>query len=113
VSSELTIAQIFAYVTLTVTGLTVAVVSLVFLYRQNFGWKPIVLVVSKGLRGKGGEDTVLLIFEFEAWNRRNYPIVIRRASLDFENIKFLRNPEWNKKTMNSIYRVDLLIAETS
>ena len=95
---ELAIAQFVAYVTLTITGLTVSVVSLVFSYRNNFGWKPIMFAVTQGLKGLGGEKSYFLVFEFEVWNRRSYPIVIRSAVIEFKDIRFPEKPQWGDKT---------------
>ncbi|WP_300393165.1 hypothetical protein [Henriciella sp.] len=86
---ELAIAQFIAYVTLTLTGITVAVVSLRFSYRQNFGWKPLVFVPGHGMRG-GGDTPELyhIVLPVEFWNRRTYPLVLRSIMVEFSDMKF-------------------------
>lgn len=79
---ELAIAQFVAYVSLTIAGLTVAIVSLRFSYRQNLGWDPLLLITSHGLRSimiHGHAATLSMEF----WNRRKYPVVLRSAAVNF------------------------------
>jgi hypothetical protein len=82
-TAALQIAQLIAYVVLTLAGVIVA-------YRSNFGWKPLALVTSHGLRGGGGEpDVYYAIIRFEVWNRRKYPVVIRSMYVHFRTLKLL------------------------
>jgi hypothetical protein len=53
-----------------VASVIVAVVALAFNYRQNRGWKPVILVLQCGF------DQPFASIEFEVWNRRKYPVVI-------------------------------------
>lgn len=99
---ELAIAQFIAYVALTISGLTVAVVSLLFSYRQNFGWRPLLLVTSHGLQGMGSSPEILFAtLDLEIWNRRKYPLVLRDLSIEFSKVKLKEvpfdqrpNPDW-------------------
>lgn len=76
-------AQFIAYVTLTLTGLTVAFTSLVFTYRQHFGWPPIVLIAKTGMKSGTKPDLPRATFSLEFWNRRTYPLVVRSVSGEF------------------------------
>jgi hypothetical protein len=51
IAQNLPLAQLVAYVALTCAGVTVAIVSLSFSYRQNFGWRPSAIIWSHGLKG--------------------------------------------------------------
>ncbi len=84
------LAQVLAYTTLTLTSIIVAVVSLRFSYRQNFGWKPILLVSTHGMTGKpkkgskGESFTTSAVLKFEVWNRHTYPIVLEQVNVNFK-----------------------------
>lgn len=87
------VAQVLAYTTLTLTSIIVATVSLRFSYRQNFGWKPILIVATHGMNAKpvtsdkDGEADFFLTSAtliFEVWNRHTYPIVIDGLDVNFE-----------------------------
>lgn len=86
----LDIMQFIAYVTLTATGITVAVISLRHSYRNNFGWPPILLDVTHGLKSKNFEDRLgcAIFIELELWNRRTYPVVLRRLVFTSSRLKF-------------------------
>lgn len=82
------IAQFFAYTSLTVTTAIVAMLSLRFSYRQHYGWKPILLLVSRGLKGGGisdgtDEPSTFAWICFDLWNRHTYPIVVESAEVKF------------------------------
>lgn len=89
------VAQFFAYTSLTVTTAIVAVLSLRFSYRQHYGWSPILLLVTRGLKGGGltddgeqvssynGLPVILAWVTFDLWNRRTYPIVIEDVRVTF------------------------------
>lgn len=87
----LEIAQFIAYVTLTITGLIVAIVSVRFSYLQNFGWKPIFMRTTLGLKGIGGKDQFAATMQFEFWNRRKYPVIVRSLVLHFKDLEFIPN----------------------
>lgn len=84
------VAQVVAYTTLTFTSLIVAMVSLRFSFRQNFGWKPILIVATHGLQGKpakSGKESIFLTsatLVFEVWNRHTYPIVLDGIDVTFD-----------------------------
>lgn len=89
------VAQFFAYTSLTVTTAIVAVLSLRFSFRQHHGWKPILLLVTRGLKGGSLSDDgasaeedegrlgVFAWVTFDLWNRRTYPIVIEDVRVSF------------------------------
>ena len=86
--------QLIAYSALTFASITVASVSAVFGYHQNFGWKPIILPTGHGIgRLKDHDEAGPLkaTLEFEVWNRRKYPIVLNGAQVDFESLNFVTN----------------------
>jgi len=88
----LELAQFIAYVTLTLTGITVAIVSLRYSFRQNFGWEPLLLITGHGLRGGGSltlDDAYVATLSFEFWNSRTYPLAVRSISVEFSDFKFL------------------------
>jgi hypothetical protein len=74
--------QLMAYVALTLSSIIVASTSLFIAYRQNFGWKPIIFPSSYG--GGGGKYGYTVSINFEVWNRKKYPIAIRRVSVEYE-----------------------------
>lgn len=82
--------QFIAYVTLTITGITVAIISLRQSYRSNFGWPPILLDVTYGLKSKKIEDRLgMAVFvDLELWNRRTYPVVLRNMKVSSSRLEF-------------------------
>lgn len=78
--------QMVAYTSLTLSTVIVGVTALIFSYRNNFGWKPIVLVTSHGV-GSGMDDAHYdVALKYEVWNRRKYPIVLRSMTVRFNVI---------------------------
>lgn len=89
------VAQFFAYTSLTVTTAIVAVLSLRFSYRQHYGWRPILLLVNRGLKGgtidqegefcdpEKGTSGMFAWIVFDLWNRRTYPIVLESVTVTF------------------------------
>jgi hypothetical protein len=77
---------------LTLGSVTIAFVVATFGYRQNYGWKPVILVLSQGVsEPSSGECEAYL--EFEVWNRRKYPIAIHFVEIKFGNLKLGDIPE--------------------
>ena len=85
--------QLAASSFLAAAGFFVAVAALVVGYRNNFGWKPLVLnkVWGFGDVDEANENLVWLTCSFEVWNRRKYPVVIR----DME-IRFVGRDVWSE-----------------
>jgi hypothetical protein len=83
------IAQFIAYVSLTVTGVTVAAASLFISYRNNFGWKPVVFISSMGFKGDSANDggRMYARMSLEFWNRRNYPLVLRFMRIELKGLE--------------------------
>lgn len=88
---ETPILQLIAYVSLTLGSVIVASVSLFVAYRQNRGWKPVLIVTTRG-SGLIMPDPKSLEFNkefqlshigFEVWNRRKYPILLRTVEIKF------------------------------
>ena len=92
------VLQLVAYVMLTLASIIVAAVSTIIAFRSNFGWRPLALVLSHGIRGVGGSDLFDATLDIEVWNRRKYPIVMRQLEVQFNSIK-LRDtavqPPWH------------------
>ena len=84
-------AQFFAYVFLTIASVTVAATQLFLAYRQNFGWRPLVLLADQftGLINDGGAPYTIG-YMLEVWNRRRYPIVVRSILIDIKTIEPLK-----------------------
>lgn len=86
-SLNVPLAQLSAYTTLTLTSIIVATVSLRFSYRQNFGWRPLLIVSTHGMESPFGPDAdpdkVLAVVEFEVWNRHTYPLIIDGVDVKF------------------------------
>lgn len=107
--SNVTTAQLIAYTCLTITTIIIAILSLKFSYRQHYGWKPILMLVTKGMQA-GKIDSEYLIndqksddfhmyawIQFDFWNRHTYPIVIEKASVRFSQDILDRSREGNAK----------------
>lgn len=79
---------------LTLTSVTIALVAVTFGYRQNFGWKPVILVLGHGASGGPSQaDDYLAHIDFEVWNRRKYPIAIHFVEIKFGNLELSHDPE--------------------
>lgn len=89
----LAFVRFIAYVTLTITSIIVAIISLRQSYRNNFGWPPILLDVTHGLKSKRTEDRLgqAIFVELELWNRRTYPVVVRGMSVTSSRLEFDEN----------------------
>jgi hypothetical protein len=73
----------------------VAVVALIFTYRQNVGWRPVALVTASSMSGTGGTWEFKLSLTVEFWNRRKYPVSIRSAKANISGVK-LKNSSKTK-----------------
>jgi hypothetical protein len=78
--------QLIAYSSLTGASIIVASVSVFLAFRQNFGWRPIVMPTSYGGGGSNSEIEI----EFEVWNRRKYPIMVLAQELTFKTLTFVK-----------------------
>lgn len=79
-----------------VFGLSSAVVAWVALrlnYRNNYGLKPLVLFL-KRTDGAGSKEAWVGT-DFEFWNRRRYPVVLRLVEVDFRGV-VVRAPAENR-----------------
>lgn len=67
------------------SSVVVAWVALRLNYRNNFGWNPALVVTERGVGAYGeAKDrfiNVIAYANFEVWNRRKYPIVIRAVKI--------------------------------
>lgn len=69
--------EIISSVASTVMSTTVALVALVFSYRQNVGWSPVALTTYEEIITPRASDGLEIELTVEVWNRRKYPIAVR------------------------------------
>jgi hypothetical protein len=111
------IAQFVAYVMLTLASVTVAVVSLAFAYRQNFGWSPIALSTGHGLANRAPDtEHYDAVINFEIWNRRKYPVVVRSVVVKFSvvdiqcHVRGWKYPEqWHVQGRDVMHRGEIVL----
>jgi hypothetical protein len=96
--------QLIAYSAFTFASITVACVSLFLAYRQNFGWKPIILWTRRRLTIK--DLPYELSLGFEVWNRRKYPIVIVGQCVGFQKLTFVRTGKPPAKELGTDWDLD-------
>lgn len=100
-SGEFAWVQLASSASLTLMGLTVSIVAATFTYRNNFGWKPIVLVTSIGLSSfDSGPEKYNALVDVEVWNRRKYPLIIRGVSVKIDGLDLIEDrtsgrPDWH------------------
>src|SRR5215470_8180839 len=88
----LALMQFLSSTLMAFAGFMVAVVALKVGYRNNFGWKPLVLLVSYGQSSQG--DATQAHTTYEVWNRRKYPIAVREMSVQFRGVEPMkRDPD--------------------
>lgn len=81
-------------VALTAMSTVVASVALMFSFRQNVGWKPVILVTHSQMSGKAGTEWKFkLTVSIEFWNRRKYPVVVRTLRSTVSGVTLLNNSE--------------------
>lgn len=80
-------------IALTAMSTVVASVALLFSFRQNVGWKPVLLVTHSQMSGKGGEWRFKLTVQVEIWNRRKYPLVVRNVRSTVTGVELLDQHE--------------------
>ncbi|WP_133251551.1 hypothetical protein [Zavarzinia aquatilis] len=71
--------EIISSVASTVMSTVVATVALVFSYRQNVGWRPVVLATDSSLSSTSGSHLFKFSVTIEFWNRRKYPVALRSS----------------------------------
>ena len=81
--------ELISTVAATMMSTIVSVVALVFSYRQNAGWKPLVLVTNTSMTGIGGSQRYTFNLTVEFWNRRKYPVALRSATADLTGVIIL------------------------
>ena len=71
-----------------------AVVALWVAYRNNFGWKALVVVsrVSEGGSSTLKSEESLVLTSFEIWNRRKYPILVKFVEVGF-SMRYPKKPQ--------------------
>jgi hypothetical protein len=111
--------QVVTNATLTLVGICIAVASLIVAYRNNFGWGPFVLVRRQRTEVTYNEGLKRVAsLEFEVWNRRKYPIIIRKARMTFASEK-VRKPmlpsgdKWEFRGNNADHREEHTLAPTT
>lgn len=75
--------QIVAYTSLTLSTIIVGVAALIFTYRNNFGWKPLCIVLSHGAGTPPSRQYIDATLHFEIWNRHKYPIALRELKIEY------------------------------
>jgi hypothetical protein len=90
------VAQIGASVFLGLAALAVAIASAVFSYRNNFGWKPLCIVITHGAAATKRPQHLNATLRFEVWNRQKYPIALRGMGVDYPFYKLTEEQpyEW-------------------
>lgn len=81
--------EVISSIASTVMSTVVAVVALIFSYRQNVGWRPVALVTGSNMTGIGGSWHVTLHVTVEFWNRRKYPVVLRHAQAKLTGVEII------------------------
>ncbi len=79
--------QLIAYTSLTLASVFVAASSLYIAHRQNRGWTPLLLANSSGIKIYEG-NVFIAVLEFEFWNRRKYPVVIRQINVQYPTLSY-------------------------
>ena len=90
------LVQIVTNATLTIVAICIAIASLVVAYRNNFGWKPVALIGSIGIKGKAGSKDYTAVITLEVWNRYKYPISIRHMNIDFKELQTRPPQSWSR-----------------
>jgi hypothetical protein len=86
-------------IALTAMSSVVAIVALIFTYRQNVGWKPVILATNSSMHGMGGKWRFTFRVEVEFWNRRKYPIAMRAWQASITGVDILdQDPETGTET---------------
>jgi hypothetical protein len=85
----LQVVQIAASSLLALVGLLVSGVVGWFGYRNNFGWKPVVLVLVQSMEEHDDTGALSVRAKLEVLNRRKYPIRLRSATILFSYEKAL------------------------
>jgi hypothetical protein len=76
-----TLLQFGSSTLLAAAGSFVGIVALTVAYRNNFGWPPIVMVVSYGM--KSGSGPTEAYCKFDVWNRRKYSVAVGEIQVKF------------------------------
>lgn len=69
----------------TLSGVAVAIAACVVSYGQAIGWRPLLVVQRWGLIELYSGICAATVFE--VWNRRRYPIVVRRLHVDYNKVR--------------------------
>ena len=96
-------------------SLVISTVAVIFTFRNNFGWGPLILVTSIGLSGVAdGKKQYDALVSFEIWNRRKYPIALRSITVTFDRLDLLEKSDhrgsWLKYRNSMISRTGESIA---
>lgn len=94
-----------------VSSAIVAVLGLRLAAQNNFGRRPVVLLISWGYGGGGGQGNFVRC-RFEVWNRRKYSVVVREVQVSFGAVKAVREdesgygdpPDWEVSSTGNAYK---------
>jgi hypothetical protein len=83
---------------LTAMSTIVAAVALIFSFRQNVGWKPILLVKGNEISNPGDyRYRFTMKVAVEVWNRRRYPVILRSFEATVSGVELVnQNPMDNR-----------------
>ena len=62
-------------------SLVLSLIAINFSYRNSFGWKPLILLISYRKASQLGKH--VLRCRFEIWNRRRHPVVLKEIQVSF------------------------------
>src|SRR5687768_10411421 len=86
----MSVLEIVSSIASTIMSTVVAIVALVFTYRQNVGWPPVALVTGSAMQGTGGRWEFKFRLTVEFWNRQKYPVAMRIAVAEISGLELLR-----------------------
>lgn len=96
----LMLAQTIATAILGAGAIAVAIVSAVIAYQNNFGWKPVAFPTWHRYSIDPIGRLQSVVFAFDIWNRRKYPIVVRHLSVTFSGTPLSAKPTMNERSAN-------------
>ena len=107
--------QFIASVAIALCSTLVASFAAVFTYRNNFGWKPLCIVNTRGVGSAAHPHMLTSTLDFEVWNRRKYPIALRGIKLEYPFYDLAGDqPGWIEFGPSVFYQqVEGLLAPTS
>src|SRR5262245_51602685 len=100
--------QAIAAVASTVGSSVLAIVALVFSYRQNVGWRPVAFTRDAVVSDFSENQPAIFRVTIEVWNRRKYPLLLERIDVMFCGIVARENIGEDITRMTSSDVVDVV-----